>query len=132
MILGRGRAPGKVILFGEHAVVYGRPALAVPVTQTQAEAVVEPGRADGLVIVAGDLGLEFALKDAPADQPLAAAARLALDHLSMAEPPAWRVTVRSTIPIASGMGSGAAVSAALMRALAAACGQEIAPERLSA
>ncbi len=132
MILGKGRAPGKVILFGEHAVVYGRPALAVPVMQAQAEAVVESGQAASLVIAAQDLDLELSLDTAPADQPLAAAVRLVLDHLRVAEPPAWRVTVRSAIPIASGMGSGAAVSAAVMRALAAACGQEIAPADLSA
>jgi mevalonate kinase len=117
-VLGCGRAPGKVILFGEHAVVYGRPALAVPVAQVQAEAVVEQGAADGgLTIVAADLGETIALRSAPADHPLAAAARLTLARFGL-EDPDWRVTIRSTIPIASGMGSGAAVSAALVRALA--------------
>ena len=125
MILGSGRAPGKVILFGEHAVVYGRPALAVPVTQVQAEAVVEPGGAGaGLTIVAADLGEIIALRDAPADHPLAAAARLTLVKFGLSDPD-WRVTVRSTIPIASGMGSGAAVSAAIVRGLAEAANQRI-------
>ena len=118
MIIGSGRAPGKVILFGEHAVVYGRPALAVPVTQVQAEAVVEPGEPGaGLTIVAADLGETISVRDAPADHPLAAAARLTLVKFGLDDPD-WRVTVRSTIPIASGMGSGAAVSAAIVRALA--------------
>ncbi len=118
MILGRGFASGKVILFGEHAVVYGRPALAVPVTQVQAEAVVEVGApGSGLTIVAADLGEQIVVRDAPADQPLAAAARLVLARLGLADPD-WRLTVHSTIPVASGMGSGAAVSAAIVRALA--------------
>jgi mevalonate kinase len=118
MILGVGRAPGKVILFGEHAVVYGRPALAVPVTQVQAEAVVEPSEIGaGLTIVAADLGETLVVRGAPADHPLAAAARLTLVKFGL-DNPDWRVTVRSTIPIASGMGSGAAVSAAIVRALA--------------
>jgi len=141
MILGSGRAPGKVILFGEHAVVYGRPALAVPVTQVQAEAVVEPGeRGAGLTIVATDLGETITVRDAPADHPLAAVARLTLVKFGLRDPD-WRVTIRSTIPIASGMGSGAAVSAAIVRALAAAWGQgsgvrgqevAISPEEISA
>ena len=126
-----GYAPGKVILLGEHAVVYGQPAIAVPVTQVRATATIEsapPG--DGLTIVAADLGRTVRLATAPPDEPLAAAAWLTLGHLSAAEPDAT-VTIRSSIPIASGLGSGAAVSAALIRALTAFLGHPIPPEELS-
>ena len=64
------------------------------------------------------------MRDAPADHPLAAAARLTLVKLGLDDPD-WRVTVRSTIPIASGMGSGAAVSRRSCARLAEAANQRI-------
>ncbi len=125
MEIGSGAAPGKVILFGEHAVVYGRPALAVPVTEVCATATVRMGLPGaGLIVEARDLGQQVRLDQA--GNPLAEAAGLALRWLDLEEPD-WRVEVRSTIPIASGLGSGAAVSVALMRALAAAAGRELPP-----
>jgi mevalonate kinase len=121
--IGHGSAPGKVILFGEHAVVYHRPALAVPVTAVRAEADVAPaGPGEPLMIYAADLDEEVCVRDAGLDHPLAVAARLALDRVGLAESVPWRVTVRSTIPIAGGLGSGAAVSAAIIRAIVAAAG----------
>jgi mevalonate kinase len=125
-------APGKVILFGEHAVVYGQPAIAVPVTQVQATVTIAPAPpGSGLTLVAPDLGTRSSLSAAPEDEPLAAAARLALAHLSNPEPDAT-LTVTSTIPIASGLGSGTAVSTALARALAAFLGRRLDPAQVSA
>jgi mevalonate kinase len=124
-------APGKVILLGEHAVVYGRPAIAVPVSQVRATATVEPlPPGSGLTLVALDLGRTARLGEVPLDDPLAAAAYHTLAHLELADLDGL-VTVRSTIPIAGGMGSGAAVAAAIVRALVAFVGAELSPAEIS-
>ncbi len=110
-------APGKIILFGEHAVVYGRPALAVPVTQVHADVdVCASGRA-GIWIDAPDVDLHAELNMLPSDHPLASVIHnfLFLSHVSPFPP--LNIKITSTIPVASGLGSGAAVTVALTRAL---------------
>jgi mevalonate kinase len=66
---------------------------------------------------ASHLGRRWALADEP-DDPLS---RLVLDSLecSAHTAPDLTIAITSTIPIASGMGSGAAVAIALLRAIAA-------------
>src|SRR5215216_2633468 len=64
-------APGKIILFGEHAVVYGRPALAVPVTQVHADVEVLASSRAGIWIDAPDINLHAELNTLPSDHPIA-------------------------------------------------------------
>jgi len=112
-------AAGKVILVGEHAVVYGQPAIAVPVTEVQAEARVEPGEAgQGIVVVAPDVGRSIVVRQAAEDEPLAHIVRSTLTAFELEREPDLTITVTSTVPIARGMGSGAAVSTAIVRVLA--------------
>lgn len=129
----RATAPGKIILAGEHAVVYGRPAIAVPVCQVEATAVIESRPAgSGCTILAPDVGLHLRLATSTAEQPLALVTRLALRQLGAQPDPDWQITVHSTIPIASGLGSGAALSTALVRAIYRQLGQLADPAQVSA
>ena len=125
-------APGKVILVGEHAVVYGRPAIAVPVWERVARATIQPGRAgEGCWIIAHDLQKRIRLADAPDDDAMALVARATLQQLDLPPDPDWQIELTSEIPIASGLGSGAALNAALVRAIHAQVGQTPDPARVS-
>lgn len=118
MSVTEASAPGKIILFGEHAVVYGEPAIAAPVSQVRAWARVSDADGEGVYISAPDLREEHWLEESSHDDALAAAVRLVQVAAGLEKLPSLRIEVRSDIPIASGLGSGAATAAALIRALA--------------
>ena len=129
-------AAGKAILLGEHAVVYGCPAIAVPVSDVRATAEVTTlptGR--GVLINALDLKrcylLDREYKD-DAARPLQCTVRNTLEHLGIAlNGCALRIVVNSQIPIARGMGSGTAVSTAIVRALAQHYARHLSPRTVS-
>lgn len=129
------RAPGKIILFGEHAVVYGQPAIAVPVIQVRASATVTPHIRGDLGVVrvqALDIGLDARLDELSLDHALAAAVHAVAASMGVSRIPACHLKVNSTIPVASGLGSGAAVSVAIIRAMAAFLGIPLTDEQVSA
>jgi mevalonate kinase len=127
-------APGKIILVGEHAVVYGQPALAVPVHQVRTRAIVMAlprGKSGDVQIEAPDIGLKSSLQDLQNDQPIAALLYALIDELKISHLPAMMLKITSTIPVAAGLGSGAAVSVAVARVVSEFVGHPISDEQVS-
>ena len=127
-------APAKIILLGEHAVVYGKPSLAVPMSTLRAYAQTIPmPRNSGLKIIAVDLDQQQFVVDLSStklDQPLVTAALLLLNDLGSPFPDA-KIILHSDIPIASGMGSGAAITTALFRAIMLLLNKSLPNDRLN-
>lgn len=124
-----GGAHAKAILLGEHAVVYGARAIAVPLHALRAVAEVRP-RAHGTHIVSelfrGDAD------DAPARiQPLLAAIYSAQERTGQKDR-GIDLDLRSSIPYERGLGSSAAVAAAVARAVARLGGVELSGDEVFA
>src|SRR5438093_13389851 len=94
-------APGKVILLGEHSVVFGVPAIAAAIDRRLEVRVRFEGDASSL----------------SSDPKLQRAVEVAARDLEV-DPARLSVEVASDIPPACGLGSSAALSLALVRALA--------------
>jgi mevalonate kinase len=133
MIAATYSAPAKIILFGEHAVVYGHPALAAPVSDLRATATIEanPRERQGLHIALPSFDLPVSISAQTLDRALALTVQSVLTALH-ADPPDVTIRIASHIPIASGLGSGAAVSTALARAVCAAVGKSMDDAALNA
>lgn len=109
-----GKAHGKIILIGEHAVVHNEPAIAIPFTSATVEVTVEKILGESTMDSIYHYGK---LADAPIKinnliqtfQEVCDYFNVSTDH--------FHITIESNIPAERGMGSSAAVATALVRAL---------------
>jgi hydroxymethylglutaryl-CoA reductase len=120
---------GKIILFGEHAVVYGSRAIAAPVPYSVRARVVDAD--DGVWLVVPRWGVEQRLRKDPVRQmSFEIPAALILDELGLADR-SMRIEVFPEIPRAMGLGGSAAAAVAIIRALDAHFGLGLSDEAVN-
>lgn len=109
-----GVAAGKVILLGEHAVVYDRHALALPLEASIAANVAKGSSAMTLSVPAWEMHQQWSPGQA-VDGSAAATIELIAQNLGVHGQP-FIIQVQSRIPAAMGLGASAAFAVAVIRA----------------
>jgi hydroxymethylglutaryl-CoA reductase len=106
---------GKVVILGEHAVVYGRHAIAAPIPLT-IRAQIEDCR-DGIHLIIPRWGVEYELaRNAGERRSFEIAAGSILDELGLSAR-SMRIEVFPEVPRGMGLGGSAAMAVAIIRAL---------------
>ncbi len=117
---GEGKAAGKAILFGEHAVVHGVPALVVGLDRgVTARATRAAGPGSSLVINGGDA----VTVERGSELGQALGALVAASGVGPGDP-GFVVEATSELPMGAGLGSSAAIGVAVARAVAQVLGRE--------
>ncbi len=104
------RAHGKVILIGEHAVVYNKPAIALPLVSATVHTTLTP---HDIMMIESPL-YTGEMREAP--QMLSPLTELVHALRSYFQRGPYTITIHSTIPLRAGFGSSAAIAASIIRA----------------
>lgn len=127
-------ACGKVILLGEHAVVYDQPALAMPVSSRRVKAWIEPrilAPSGQIWVKSPFLGLDQDSLSLPELHPVFQAIHLTLAELQVQQRPSCILHLSSDLPVSSGLGSSASIAVATIRSMSAFLGHSLDTESVN-